>query len=31
MSLIKAEIWLCPNCDDFRFHDNWVCDCVVIE
>jgi RNA polymerase subunit RPABC4/transcription elongation factor Spt4 len=27
--MIRAEIWICPNCDDFRFHENWVCDCVV--
>ena len=29
--MIRAEIWICPNCDDFRFHENWVCDCVVVE
>mgnify|MGYP003132172380 CR=1 len=29
--MIRAEIWICPNCYDFRFHKKWVCDCVVVE
>ena len=31
MSMVRAEIWICPKCDDFRFRHDWVCDCVVIE
>ena len=27
MSMIRAEIWICPKCDDFRIGHDWVCDC----
>jgi len=28
IKMIKAEIWICPKCDDFRMHWYWTCECL---
>ena len=30
--MIRADIYICPRCDDFRIDDwEWLCDCVGDE